>query len=61
MDDAVDPGDLLAGVGDDEVAARSVRREDVLPLDVAGVDDDLTAADQFVEGLSGILAAAYPQ
>lgn len=39
--EAVDLGDLLAGVGDDEVAAHCAHREFLLPLDIAGVDDDL--------------------
>jgi hypothetical protein len=59
----VDPRDLVAGVGHDEVAKRRLDGEDVLALDVAGVDHDVTAADQFVEDLAGFALPprAYPE
>ncbi len=58
---AVDPGGLFAGVGDDESPAGGVHREDLLPLDLAGVDHDLAPAHQLVEECAGVLALAHPQ
>lgn len=53
--------DLLAGVGDDEVAAGGVDREHLLPFDVTRAQDDLPAPHQFVEHVTGPRAAPHPQ
>ena len=57
----VDPGDLFAGVGDDELTMRCLRGEDVLAFDVAGVDHDVASAHQFVEDLAGSGPGAHPE
>ncbi len=52
MGGVVDPADLLAGVGDDELTSRCLHSEEVLALDVAGVDYDAATAYEFVEDFS---------
>ena len=61
MGDVVDAGDLLSSVGDDEPTQGRLRGEDVLAFDVAGVDHDVTAADEFVEDLAGFGPGAHPE
>ena len=61
MGETVDLGDLLAGVGDHELAVGRTDGELLLSLDVAGVHHDLATAHQLVENLAGVLARPHPQ
>ena len=59
--ESVDLRDLLAGVGDHQLAAHGTCGERRGPLDLAGVHDHEPAAHELVEDLTSSLTTAHPQ
>ena len=58
--EGVDPAHLFTGVGDGELAGAGFSGNAPGPFDVAPVDDDLAAGEEFVEHLAGRGARPHP-
>lgn len=57
----VDLGDLLAGVGDNEIAVRRTHSQLLAAFDVVGVEDDLTTRQELIEHCARLLTRPHLQ